>query len=238
MKGYLRRILPFSAVDGPGNRTVLFFQGCGFHCDYCHNPETIPAGADCSTEEVFFRTPEDVVGEVLKYQMFISGVTISGGEATLQPEFLISLVKILKKHQLNILIDTNGDFDVSYYNRLTPWIDGYMLDIKAIDQNCHKQLTGRDNTHVLENMIRMAKDHKLYEVRTVVVPDQLDNEGTVSAVSKCLEPIDPDIRYKLIRFRPMGVKGKYQNIRQPDNTEMELLENIATSNGMKNVIIV
>lgn len=236
--GYVRRILPFSSVDGPGNRTIIFLQGCSFRCGYCHNPETIALGSALSTADVQLRTPEDVVQEVLKYRLFISGVTISGGECTLQPEFLLALVKALKKEKFNVLIDTNGDFDQAYYERIRPWVDGFMLDVKSVDPQAHLDLTGEDNHQVIENLKRMAKDQTLYEVRTVVVPEWPDNAATVTYVSKMLASQAPETRYKLIRFRPHGVTGLFKDKSMPSHIEMEKLEKIALDAGLKQVILV
>jgi len=238
LMGYVRRILPFSSVDGPGNRTIIFLQGCSFRCGYCHNPETIALGSVLSTDEVSLRSPEDVVQEVLKYRLFISGVTISGGECTLQPEFLLDLVKALKKENFNVLIDTNGDFDQAFYERIRPWVDGFMLDVKSVNPEAHKELTGEDNQRVLENLNRMAQDRTLCEVRTVIVPEWLDNTHTVSYVSKVLAAHAPETRYKLIRFRPHGVVAQFKGKTMPNHTEMEKLEKIALDAGLKQVILV
>jgi pyruvate formate lyase activating enzyme len=236
--GYVRRILPFSSVDGPGNRTIIFLQGCSFRCAYCHNPETIALGSVLSTDEVSLRSPEDVVQEVLKYRLFISGVTISGGECTLQPEFLLALVKLLKKEDFNVLIDTNGDFDQAYYERIKPWADGFMLDIKSVNPEAHRELTGEDNQQVLENLRRMAQDQTLCEVRTVIVPEWPDNANTVSYVSRVIAAYAPETRYKLIRYRPHGVVGQFKDKSMPCHTEMEILEKIALDAGLKQVILV
>lgn len=238
IKGYVRKILPFSSVDGPGNRTIIFLQGCSFRCGYCHNPETIALGSAITTGEVQLRTPEEIVQEVMKFKNFISGVTLSGGECTLQPEFLLALVQALKKEAFHILIDTNGDFDQAYYERLRPWVDGFMLDVKSVDPSAHKTLTGEDNKKVLENLHRMANDQTLYEVRTVIVPDWPDNAATVEHVSQVLASKSPGTRYKLIRFRPHGVVGLYREIPMPTEPEMEKLKSLALNTGLSQVILV
>lgn len=236
--GYVRRILPFSSVDGPGNRTIIFLQGCSFRCAYCHNPETIALGSALSTDEVRLMAVEDVIREVLKYRLFISGVTISGGECTLQPEFLLALVKALKKEDFNVLVDTNGDFDQAYYECLKPWVDGFMLDVKSVNPQAHRELTGEDNQPVIKNLYRMAQDQTLYEVRIVIVSEWPDNVNTVSYVSQVLASNAPNTRYKLIRFRPHGVVGQFKNKSMPDHTEMEKLEKIAIEAGLNQVILV
>ena len=105
IKGVINKILPFSSVDGPGNRTGIFMQGCNFNCAYCHNPETIEIGHSKLTLSM---TVEEVIKEIVKTKAFISGITVSGGECTLQQEFLTALFKEVKKMDLSTFVDTNG----------------------------------------------------------------------------------------------------------------------------------
>ncbi len=86
MEGFVRKILNSSAVDGPGNRMVIFLQGCNLNCTYCHNPETIDIIKEAH-DSIQIMKPEDILERVLKVKPFISGVTFSGGECTLQYDF-------------------------------------------------------------------------------------------------------------------------------------------------------
>lgn len=273
----VNKVLPFSSVDGPGNRTVIFFQGCNFNCLYCHNPETInrctgcglclsvcPAGAlsdrngtvawnsavctgcdaclaACSSKsspKAVPMTVNEIMKTIEKVKPFISGITVSGGECTLQKEFLVELFEEVHKLGLTAFVDTNGSVDFSGEKRLTAAMDKAMLDIKSYDEEEHKMLTGMSKEIVLKNARYLAKQGKLYEVRTVIVPELLDNRRNVAEVSRLIAELDADIRYKLIRFRPVGVLDNMKKVEIPSDELMEELKNSAKEKGCKHVIVV
>jgi pyruvate formate lyase activating enzyme len=277
MEALINKILPFSSVDGPGNRSIVFFQGCNFDCLYCHNPETINICNNCgvcinscnynslnleskeikydknkckncdycikgcknsSSPKVMKMNVEELVNEILKYKTFISGITVSGGECTLQRDFLVEFFREIKKTGLSIFVDTNGSYDFSNDTELIDLIDSVMLDIKSFRSKEHKFLTGMDNEIVLKNAKYLGSIGKLYEVRTVIVPDILDNEYNVDNISKLVSSIDKNIRYKIIKYRPIGVRENKIKSTSPNDEYMSNLKNIATNNGCSDVIVV
>ncbi|MGE5679072.1 MAG: YjjW family glycine radical enzyme activase [Pseudomonadota bacterium] len=276
-KALVNRIIPFSSVDGPGNRLVVFFQGCNFNCLYCHNPETINICSSCgrclkacsagalgsadgklawdpvacikcdaclaacdrkSSPKAVYMTVDDIMKKVNKVRPFISGITVSGGECTLQKDFLVELIDKAHEAGLTVFLDTNGSVDFSAEEKLTASMDKVMLDIKSLDEEEHIRLTGKTNAVVLKNAEYLAGLDKLYEIRTVIVPELLDNGRNVDGVSKLIARLNPDIRYKLISFRPVGVVKSMRNIPVPSNGMMQELKKTAESNGCSNVIIV
>ncbi len=319
LRGTVARILPFSAVDGPGNRAVVFLQGCDFDCIYCHNPETraqcihcgicvpvcpsgalsmhdiksgvavtapsrtaaVPTGAapntsaplaapgdaarlaadyalrvswdptrcsSCgaciaacpydSSPKTTRMSPAEVLDRLKPYRHFLSGITISGGECGLQPEFLLALLLEASARGLPGLVDTNGSLDYSRQPELVRAAQGFMLDVKAWDEAEHLALTGAPNTQVIANLRFLAKAKKLYEVRTVVVPGQLDAAQTVREVSRILVDQGSDARYKIIRFRPQGVRKAWSGLPSPDDATMEALADLALSAGLRDVVLV
>ena len=275
----VNRIIPFSSVDGPGNRTVFFFQGCNFNCGYCHNPETIhvcnncgacvggcPTGAIrmvdgkvrydraiCCGCDACLRTcprdaspkidwmePEQALEMLRNNRPFIRGVTVSGGECTLQRDFVLALFRGAKQMGLGTLLDSNGNYDFEQDAELLNVSDGVMLDIKCFDPAAHRALTCADHTLVRKNLSFLASIGKLEEVRTVVVPGLLPNEETVRNVCDVLSPFwraGANIGYKLIRFRPLGVRENYRNISVPDVGLMERMRDIAQKAGCRRVEI-
>lgn len=234
LKGYVRKILPFSSVDGPGNRTAIFLQGCNFDCAYCHNPETIEISRDPQQE----MTVEEIITTIKKTRSFITGITVSGGECTLQYQFLMELFKEVRKLDLSIFIDTNGSVPLWDKPEFVASFDQAMLDVKAFDLEAHKGLTGLGNETVLKNLVFLAENRKLYEVRTVVVDGFLDNVGTVDATSKLVAQYDPNVIYKLIKYRPLGVRKGLVKGKTPSPDLMNQLAEVVKGNGLKNVVIV
>ena len=275
-KGIISRILPFSYVDGPGNRTVVFFQGCNFRCTYCHNPETIGTCSLCgkcvficpakalniinnkmlwnenlcqccdkciatcpinSDPRTVVLSVEQIIRKIKETVPFISGVTFSGGECTLQIDFLYELVKAVNNLGLTTCIDTNGSMPLWDYPDFIKTADMFILDLKSYSPWKHNVLTGTDNKAVLKNLHFLAKLSKLYELRTVIAPNLLDNENTVRNVSRIIADTNPDLRYKLIKCQSHELHNDVLNDCPPSNEYMEYLRDIAAKNGCKNIII-
>lgn len=275
----INHIIPFSAVDGEGNRTAVFLQGCNIDCKYCHNPETralcvhcgkcvenCPEGAlskvdgkvvfhpekcvSCDTcihvcphgasPKVNWMTVEEVVNVIRKQMPFIRGVTVSGGECTLYPDFLRELFTECKKLGLGTLIDSNGMVDFFGLQELLDVTDGVMLDIKAFHPDDHIKVTGYSNEQVLQNAVFLAKVGKLYEIRTVVVRELFESEEVIRNIAAHLrEHTDiSKLRYKLIAYRPFGVREQYQCYESPDASYMQELHDVAIQAGFQNIIII
>lgn len=238
----VNKIIPFSCIDGPGNRTAIFFQGCNFKCTYCHNPETINKCINCKrcvsvcpvkaldieNEKVIWNeskcvqcdrcirecshlsTPktknlsvDELFNEIKEISPFIQGITVSGGECTLNADFLIDLFKKVKNELgLTCFVDTNGGIDLSEYEELVDITDKFMLDVKSIDEDEHIKVTGTSNNIVLKNLKYLLAKNKLYEVRTVIAPN-LDNKKTVLEVSKIIKD---KCKYKFNAYRKYGVR--------------------------------
>lgn len=280
MKGIVNKIIPMSLVDGPGNRTAIFFQGCNFNCMYCHNPETIhhcvhkgdcishcPSGAlkmeegqvrwdedkciDCdsciqvcpinSSPKVTSYTPKELAKKVQANIPFIEGVSTSGGECTLQYEFLSNFFQEVHKLGLTTLADTNGSLDLSKdkFQDLIKETDGFMLDIKAWDQEDHIRLTGQKNDIVKKNLKYLFRIEKLEEVRCVCL-DNLDNKQTIKGIAESLGEefsIRPP-RIKIISYRKFGVREEFQHLRAPSQQEMESLRLFAEDLGFKEIVLI
>lgn len=238
----VNKIIPFSCIDGPGNRVAIFFQGCNLKCTYCHNPETINKCINCgkcvstcpvkaldikddnvlwneekciqcdncirecrnmSTPKTKYYSVDELMLEINKISPFIEGITVSGGECTLNADFLVELFKRAKKElNLTCFIDTNGIIDLSEHEELVDLTDKFMLDVKSIDEDEHIKITGLSNNIVIKNLKYLLEKDKLHEVRTVIAPN-LNNENTVKEVSKI---INNKCEYKLNAYRKHGVR--------------------------------
>ncbi|WP_425449536.1 hypothetical protein [Dethiothermospora halolimnae] len=113
-----------------------------------------------------------------------------------------------------------------------------MVDMKSFDEEEHKKLTGKGNEIVIDNIKYLAGIGKLYEIRAVIVPEVLDNYNNVNNISKLISSLDRNIRYKLINYRPIGVRKDMIENDTPSNDVINKLENVAKDNRCINVVIV
>ncbi len=272
----VNKIIPFSSVDGYGNRTAIFLQGCNQNCLYCHNPETIhlcrgcgacvkacPAGAlsmnggkvvydyeKCCQCDTCLKTcqngaspkirnlnAEQIMNEIRAYFPFINGITTSGGECSLHLDFLRELYTEVKAAGKTTYMDTNGQTPLWNREDVLEVTDMTMIDLKAGTEEDHRRVTGMGLATPMENIRQMAAMEKLYEIRTVVVPGIADNEATVRLGSSLIAAY-PKVRYKLIKYRPYGVREQYlSDITAPTDEMMEHLKAVAESCGAANVLI-
>ena len=263
-KAPVNKIIPFSNVDGPGNRTSIFFQGCPFNCLFCHNPETIhmccgcgicvkqcPAGAlavaedrvvwnsarcvQCDTcikvcphdasPKITWMSVDEVMRQIQRSAPYIDGITTSGGECTLQYDFLLELFARVQALGKTCLVDSNGSFDFEADPRLLDVCDGVMLDVKAVEPEWNNRLISYPREMVLKNLDYLLRKEKLYEVRTVIFPNcDAHNEATVRYVA---QHIGDGCFYKIIRYRPYGVREKYQAVLGESETDAAYAERFA-----------
>jgi len=272
----INNIIPSSTVDGPGNRTAIFVQGCNIRCAYCHNPETQSICCNCgicidkcptnalvmkngkvkwkydkcikcdncinvcpynSSPRIKFMSAEEVFEEIIKNIPFIRGITVSGGECTLYPEFLTELFSLVKSKGLTCLLDTNGMVELSNYPELLKNCDGIMLDVKAWDTTVYKRLTGFDNTNVKKNLKYLSDKKLLEELRIVCTPGEVDEEDTIKGIKKTIGDDVKNTKLKLIRFRNHGVKGRLKDKESPNDYYMKNLKKVALSEGFQNIVI-
>ncbi len=273
-------ILTFSCVDGPGNRLVLFFQGCNFDCLGCHNPHTIDFCNNCGDcipachaealsivegKIVFDPTNCDkcdacikacpiqanpmvqqyTVPQVLDMlrdnRFFIEGVTVSGGEATVQLQFIIKLFQAVKSDpelsHLTCLIDSNGHLPRKAWDTVLPWTDGVMLDIKALDREKHIYLTGKPNARVLETARHLREKGKLQEIRYLIVPGQNDHDAEISGLCELHTELGTDLPVRLNAFQHHGVTGPARDWPKATKNTVEGIAERLRDNGAQNVTL-
>ena len=252
MKAQISRILKSSCVDGPGNRFVLFLQGCNFKCINCHNPHTIQHCRDCAeciphcpTQALQLNTHKKVVWneaqctgcdkciDVCPYQsnpkilllsvfevlekikqchLFLNGITLSGGESTLQLPFIVALFKAIKTDpalsHLTCFIDSNGSLSHTGWQRVMPYLDGAMIDLKAWQSETHLWLVGQDKHRVISSINFLAKEGKLHEVRLLPISEKSDLGSNVHQVGEYLKNLPTKVKIRLNAFGHHGVVGE------------------------------
>ena len=180
---------------------------------------------------------KDTFDIVKKNIPFIRGITVSGGECSLYPDFLYSLFSYAKRERLSCLMDSNGMVDYSNYSNLMNLVDGVMLDIKSWNNEIYKKLTGYSNDIVKKNLLYLAKLDKITELRIVYIKDYVDALDCLLGIYNILKDFRLDIPIKLIKFRKNGVRGILENMPSPSDDEMNQLKDYAISLGFTNVII-
>jgi pyruvate formate lyase activating enzyme len=240
--GLIADTVPFSNVDGPGNRFVVFMQGCNFDCVACHNPQTIPGHGPIEGFHPQHVAVDDLLASIRRAVPFISGITASGGEATQQAEFLHSLFEALQAApdlaQLTRFVDSNGACDPQTWELLAPVMDGAMIDLKCLDPAIHEQMTGMDNALVLASIRYLYELGLLYEVRLLLLAGVNDHPELLQATAEWLAEIDPGLRVKLIGFRPHGVREHNPPLVEPSRHALEASADIFLTTAPFDVYIV
>lgn len=208
MTGRVHSIESFGLVDGPGVRSVVFLQGCSLRCRYCHNPDTWKktGGTEWEAEALFQK-----LYRFKPYWKKNGGITVSGGEAMLQMEFVTELFSIAKKHQVHTALDTSGGpfrTDPDYlesFQKLMDVTDLFILDLKEMDSEKHKALTGQDNRNILELARYLSAHGKSMWIRHVLVPDLTDSQDGLEALHAFLQELKGVERVEILPYHTLGV---------------------------------
>lgn len=206
IKGSVAEIESMGLVDGPGIRTVIFLNGCSLRCKYCHNPEMWHKNKENMT-------PEEIVKKIIRYKPYYKnngGVTFSGGEPLLQPEFLIETCKLLKQENIHIALDTAG-VGLGNYDELLKYIDLILLDIKHTDKIKYKELTGREINKIEEFIEAINKNNKKVWIRQVIIPNLTDSDEYINSLVKYLKKINHIERVDFLPYHKLG-KEKYPSL--------------------------
>ena len=213
LKGRIHSIETMGLMDGPGIRTIFFMQGCGLKCSYCHNPDSIRFHGGR------LYTVDELVSFVKRYRSYYKetgGVTFSGGEALMQGKFLSEAVKALKKENISIALDTCGVGQPQYYAEILEHVDVLLLDIKHVDPEGFKQLTGvcQEKTRKFMELVNGFQGR--IWIRHTMVPGITDSHQAMDAlfdhIKGWTEHID---KIEILPYHKMGV-GKYELMGLPD----------------------
>jgi pyruvate formate lyase activating enzyme len=215
-------VVDASCVDGPGNRYVVFLQGCTFNCVTCHNPHTIGVGPSAGAA---WRDVAELHREIADRAPFLSGVTVSGGEATMQWEAVHDLFGHLAADpataHLTRLVDSNGDAPPEVWDVLATSMHGAMVDLKALDPGVHRTLTGRSNDRVLATIRQLHALGRLAEVRLLVIPGLNDTPEQLAATAAWLAELDPVPPVVVQGFRHAGTRPVAHRLREATTADVD-----------------
>jgi len=233
---------PAGALSLSG-KNVIWDEAVCTQCDHC-----IRVCPNYASPKVRWMEALDVWEQISKNIPFIQGITVSGGECGLYPEFITELFTLAGNAGLSCFLDSNGCVDFTKHPELMAVTDKVMLDVKAWDSQVFHRLTGKDNSVVKKNLNYLAKVGKLYEVRLVCLAGEsssgpsedkeVDMEDVIRGVAAEVNPYLEDFKLKLITFRNYGVRGKMENRKSPTQNQMEKLKELAVQCGFKEIQIV
>ena len=204
ISGNIHSIETCGTVDGPGIRFVVFMQGCPMRCLYCHNPDTWPIkGKKTSLDEIFEKY--NGVKEFCK-----GGITVTGGEPLLQIDFVTELFKKAKEKNIHTALDTSGitftPGDTANFEELIKYTDLVLLDIKHIDDNEHKKLTGHSNKAVLDFAKYLDKNNIPVWIRHVVVPELTYKKEYLEKLGKFIKSLKNVKKLEILPYHNMAIK--------------------------------
>lgn len=251
IKGRIFDIQRFSTHDGPGIRTIVFLKGCAFRCRWCCNPESQSfeieqmkqadgyktIGRDVTVKEVM----ETVLKDMPYYRRSDGGLTLSGGESLLQPEFATALLYAAKEKGINTAIETTGFAEPEVLEKFFPCTDLFLMDIKHIDSDKHKEFITKSNERVLASAKLIAEKAKKLIIRVPVIPgfnDTAEEIGQICAFTTLLKNVN---EIHLLPYHRMG-RDKYEGLDRdypmgdvlpPSAEKMNELLRVAEAFGLK-----
>ena len=230
----------FGSADGPGVRFLVFLHGCNMRCKYCHNPDTWKLPGDDYDN---LKTPEELLKQAKRYKSYwgkTGGITVSGGEALLQIDFLIEFFKLAKQDKIHTTLDTAGNpftrepefFDK--FNELLKYTDLFMLDIKHIDDEEHKKLTGFTNKNILDMAEYLSKQGKDMWIRHVLVPGINDDEKYLKRLYEFISKLKTVKKVEILPYHTLGVfkwkelgyKYSLEDVEPPTKEQVERAKEI------------
>lgn len=241
-QGVLFNIQRFALHDGPGIRTTVFLKGCPLRCNWCHNPESLnPEISDGIGETM---TTEQVMKEIEKETIFYDesggGVTFSGGEPLMQPEFLGALMDKCREKDIHVTLDTTGCVSPRVFESLADKADLFLYDLKIIDDSGHKKFTGASNKYALQNLETLSKKGKKVIIRFPLIPGITDTGENVTAVAtfvsglKGIHDIDVLPYHETARhkYRRLKMADKMEGVTPPSPERTKEIENIFETFGL------
>lgn len=253
VKGRIFDIQRFSVHDGPGIRTIVFLKGCPLRCRWCCNPEsqeydiqkmtlggqTKTVGRDVTVGEVM----EEILQDRPYFRRSGGGLTLSGGEATWQPDFAIALLRAAKEAGITTAIETTAFADREVVARFLPYLDTVLMDIKHMNGEKHKEFTTRDNGTILENARYIAESGAHLIVRTPVIPGFNDTVEEIGDIARYAASIGvrehhllPYHRIGTDKYKGIGREYTLPDIMPPSNEKMQELLSVVNAIGLKGQI--
>lgn len=198
--GRIHSIETCGTVDGPGLRFVVFTQGCPLRCLYCHNPDCRPPEGG---REV---TVEELIQEIKKYRSYLrrGGVTVSGGEPLMQPEFVAEIFRRCHELGIHTALDTSGYVQIEAAKPVLAHTDLVLLDIKSYDPDLYRRVTSVSLEPTLKFARYLSEIGKPAWIRFVLVPGLTDPADNIEGLAAFVATLDNVERVEVLPFHQMG----------------------------------
>ncbi len=231
MNGYVHSFQSLGTVDGPGLRFVVFLQGCNLRCKCCHNPDTW----DMNGGKMF--TAEEIVKKALNYREYFGekgGITLSGGEPLLQPEFVYEVFKLCHENGINTCLDTSGDVLNEKVKKLLTETDRVLLDIKYTDNDLYMENVGC-SLHKPMEFLKYINEQKIpTTLRQVIIPTLNDNEENIEKLNSivleytCIDKVEllPFKKICQTKYDSMNIKFPFADKEIPTKETMDKLNKL------------
>ncbi len=201
IKGYYHSKLSFGTVDGPGIRYVLFLAGCRMGCAFCHNPDTWAKGEQTITAA-------EVLQEMEEYRNFYEsssgGLTVSGGEPLMQPEFLADLLTAAKQRGFHTAIDTCGWASKEAIMQVLPYVDRVLFSLKGSTDACYQLLTKAKFSLIKEKLALVVR-RKPVTLRYVLIPGYTAGKESLAKLIRLVHSLSGDIEVEVLPYHTMGI---------------------------------
>lgn len=213
-KGFVHSVESFGSVDGPGIRFLIFLQGCPMRCQFCHNPDSWKTGIG---EE---RTADELLDQAERFRAYWGdngGITVSGGEALLQIDFLLELFEKANQRGIGTCLDTSAQLFTrkspffEKFERLMELTDTVLLDIKHIDDEEHRKLTRHSNSNILDCARYLSEIDKPVWIRHVLIPGITDKDEYLIRLRDFLSTLHNIERIEVLPYHTLGVY-KYEKL--------------------------
>ena len=224
--GRIFDIQKYSIHDGPGIRTIVFLKGCPLRCQWCCNPESQEfaiqtmhlkdrkpktVGQDVTVREVMQEVEKDRV----YYRRSGGGLTLSGGECLMQPDFATGLLRAVHETGINTAIESTGFAPFETIQKLLPYLDYYLMDIKHTDSRKHQEFTGQPNEWILENAFRIASSSNVeLIIRVPVVAPFNGTEEEIASIARFAKSLPGVRKIHLLPYHRLG-QDKYEGLGRP-----------------------
>ncbi|MBR5155372.1 MAG: glycyl-radical enzyme activating protein [Clostridia bacterium] len=220
-KGRIFDIQRFSVHDGPGVRTIVFLKGCFLRCKWCCNPESqryeIETMIQGGKEKIMGRdvTVDEVMDIIEKDRIYYrrsgGGVTLSGGECLAQPDFSVALLRACNERGIDTAIESTGFADFEKIEMLLPYLNHYLMDIKHINSEKHREYTTQPNEKILENARRIAKSGVELTIRVPVIPGFNCTEDEIRDIANFAKTLEGVTELHLLPYHRLG-ESKYEGL--------------------------